>query len=366
MKRRQFLGLAGFLTGCGAAVPFGRLASPIAQPQTTSALPLLPKGFSAPPKGDVRIAVISDLNSQYGATDYEPEVHQAIALLPAWQPDLVLCGGDMVAGQSNRLSDAQVRAMWDGFDRAIGAPLRQAKLPLGFTVGNHDGSGALGVEGRLTFARDRQLAQSYWLKHPPVLNWIDRRQFPFNYSFVQNGIFFLVWDASTALMPAQQWAWVEKSLASAPAQQARLRIVLGHLPLYAVAVGRDKPGEYLADAPQLQALLERYRVHTYISGHNHAYYPGHRGKLQFLQTGALGSGPRRWLGSALSPRKTLTLVDVWETNGNIRYTTFDLTHQTVFDPKLLPRMMTAPNGSILRQDIEPAALTPAERAQFLS
>ena len=42
---------------------------------------------------DVRIVVISDLNSQYGSTEYEPEIDKAIALLPQWQPDLVLCGG---------------------------------------------------------------------------------------------------------------------------------------------------------------------------------------------------------------------------------------------------------------------------------
>ncbi|MGL5077334.1 MAG: metallophosphoesterase, partial [Waterburya sp.] len=47
-----------------------------------------------PPRKDFRIVVISDLNSQYGSTTYDPEVEQAIALIPQWQPDLVLCGGD--------------------------------------------------------------------------------------------------------------------------------------------------------------------------------------------------------------------------------------------------------------------------------
>jgi predicted MPP superfamily phosphohydrolase len=48
----------------------------------------------------VRIVVISDLNSEYGATDYRDEVKKAIALAPEWEPDIVLSGGDMVAGQT--------------------------------------------------------------------------------------------------------------------------------------------------------------------------------------------------------------------------------------------------------------------------
>jgi len=48
-----------------------------------------PEGLFAP-RGDVRIVVINDLNSQYGSTSYEPEVARAITLIPDWQPDLVV------------------------------------------------------------------------------------------------------------------------------------------------------------------------------------------------------------------------------------------------------------------------------------
>lgn len=370
MKRRHFLLLAGLLSGCGAAAQFGRpqpsptIAS--SAPRSLSGRALGPKGFYAPRRGDVRIVVISDLNSQYGSTDYEPEVHQAIALLPDWQPDLVLCSGDMVAGMSHQLSDAEVQAMWEGFDRAIGAPLRKANLPLGFTLGNHDGSGAIGSGGQLLFERDRRLAQAYWTQpsHTPQLPFVDREHFPFYYSFVQNNVFYLVWDASTAAISAPQLAWAEKSLNSNAAQHASLRIAIGHLPLYPVAVGREKPGEFLEQADKLRSMLEQHHVHTYISGHDHAYFPGHRGQLQLLQTGALGTGPRRWLDSALAPRKTLTVVDIALQDTSTRYTTYDLTNQTVLNAKLLPRMIAAPNGSVLRQDIELKALNPTERAKF--
>jgi Calcineurin-like phosphoesterase len=372
MKRRNFLFLAGggLLSGCGAAAQWGQekkvSIAPFPTATSLSGQAIGPKRFYAPVRGDARIAVISDLNSQYGSTDYEPEVHQAIALLPDWKPDLVLCSGDMVAGMSTQLSDAQVRAMWVGFDRAIGAPLRKANLPLGFTLGNHDASGSLGTGGQLPFERDRRLAEAYWKSHPPVLQFVDREYFPFYYSFVQNNIFFLVWDASSSVISEAQLAWAEKSLNSPAARQAPLRVAVGHLPLYGIAVGRDKPGEFLDRAETLRAFLEKNRVHTYISGHDHTYFPGHRGELQLLQTGALGAGPRRWLDSDLSPRKTLTIVDVSLADASTRYTTYDLTHQTLFDTKILPRMIVTPSGTVLRRDINQNALTPGEKARFFA
>ena len=62
-------------------------------------------------------------------------------LLPDWQPDLVICGGDMVAGQSLNLSASEIDAMWAAFDAKILAPVRSAGLPFALTIGNHDASG---------------------------------------------------------------------------------------------------------------------------------------------------------------------------------------------------------------------------------
>jgi len=67
-------------------------------------------------------------------------------------------------------------------------------------------------------------------------------------------IFYLVWDASSAKIAPEQLA-SEKSLASSTtAQSAKMRIAIGHLPLYAVAVGRDEPGEILDNADQLRSF----------------------------------------------------------------------------------------------------------------
>jgi Calcineurin-like phosphoesterase len=375
LKRRQLLILGGLALGggIGGAAFSGILSrkpdaiapidtkSPTTANNPKPAKPLsvkrspnpAPRGLFAPPRGDVRIVVISDLNSAYGSTDYIDQVKQAIAFLPDWEPDLVLCGGDMVAGQDNTLKPSEIEAMWQGFDKHIAAPIRKTKLPFGFTIGNHDASGS-SFGGKSTFENDRNAVIKYWNdpKHDPNLNFVDRAGFPFYYTFEQNDIFFLTWDASTAEIPSAQLKWVEKSLASEVAQKAKLRIAIGHLPLYAVSKGRETSGNYLEDAERLRALLEKYNVHTYISGHHHAYYPAHKGKLELLYAGVLGDGPRRLLSGDLAPNRTVTVIDIkLETAGTI-YTTYDMDTLKVIDQSTLPRYIDAPNGRITRRDIK--------------
>jgi predicted phosphodiesterase len=313
----------------------------------------------APPRKDVRLVVISDLNSAYGSTDYDPEVDQAIALLSFWQPDLVVCSGDMIAGQDRSLSPEQIKAMWQAFDLHVAAPLRQQNVPYGFTLGNHDASSARGSNNQYLFQQERDLASDYWNtpQNNPGVTFIDRTDFPFYYTFEHNGVFFMAWDGSSSKIPEDKLAWIETSLASPAAQSAKARMVLSHLPLYAVAVGRNQPGEVLDNAQNLQALLEQYNVHTVISGHHHAYYPGHRGNLQLLHTGVLGSGPRPLLNSSLPPRKALTVVDIdFNDPALTTYTTYDIqTLRTIADEEL-PRSVAGHNGLVLRRDVAYADL----------
>ncbi len=308
--------------------------------------------LAVPHRQDIRIVVISDLNSQYGSTEYEPEIDKAIALIPQWQPDLVLCGGDAIAGQKRSLTKAQIEAMWSAFDIHVAAPLRKMKIPFGFTIGNHDGSGAI-VKSELIFANERELASAYWNdpQHDPDLNFIDRANFPFYYSFQSGNIFFLVWDASTQNIDDQQLAWVEQTLASPTAQQAKMRIAIGHLPLYPVAAKKNKPGEYLAEAEKLRSLLEKAGVHTYISGHHHAYYPGKKGQLQLLHAGALGQGSRKLIGSNLPPRQTISIVDIKLSTAETAYTTYDIKTMQLIEIEQLPQRIDGDNGFILRRDI---------------
>jgi hypothetical protein len=353
INRRQFLILAGSFSGFGLATCTRQVV--FNSPNNTLANETMSNhkaDANASKRDKISLAVISDLNSQYGSTSYEPEVGSAIALILTQKPDLVLCGGDAIAAQKNSLSDAQIKAMWEAFDRHIAAPLRQAKIPFGFTIGNHDGSGAV-AGGKLTFERDRQLASAYWQdpKRASGLQFVDRSGYPFYYTFAQNEIFYLVWDASTSIIPAQQILWAEKSLASSTAQNAKLRIAIGHLPLIPVAVGRDDPGNFLSSGEKLRSLLERYRVSTYISGHHHAYFPGKKGNLELLYAGALGSGPRQLLNNSLPARKTLTFVDITLASETVTYTTYDMRTMTTIALETLPSKIVTPNGTVFRRDL---------------
>lgn len=332
-------------------------------PQTAQIVQETDKIYN-PPRHDVRLVVVSDLNTVYGSTDYPPSVDKGVALIPVWQPDLVICVGDMVAGQKLDLTSPQVQAMWDAFDDHVASPLRKEGFPFGLTIGNHDGSSARDPKGNFRFQQERDLASQYWNNpaHDSNLEFIDRADFPFYYSFKHKDIFFLVWDGSSSYIPPEKLAWVEQALGTPEAQQAKMRILLGHLPLYAVAQGRNQPGEVMNNAENLRAMLEKYDVHTYISGHHHAYYPAHRGDLQLLHTGVLGAGPRQLIDSQLAPQKVITVVDIdFNAPKKTTYTTYDLETLAVIQSEQLPRFLAGQNGMVLRRDLEPEDLTPTEK-----
>jgi hypothetical protein len=327
-----------------------------------------PNGLYDPPRGDVRFVVISDLNDVYGSTSYPPEVDKGITLVPFWKPDMVLCGGDMVAGQDPTLTDERLRAMWKAFDDHIAAPLRKANLPYGFTIGNHDASSSLGVTGKFLFQRERNIAAEYWRdpSHDPGVQFVDKYEFPYYFTFESKGVFFLVWDGSSNHIPKEKMAWVEKALSSEKAQNAKMRVLLGHLPLYAVTIGRDEPAEVMENADELRSMLEKYNVHTYISGHDHGYYPAHRGNLQLLNMGILGAGPRPLIDGT-PPRKSLTVLDIkFDAPELTTYTTYDIQTLKVIGNHELPRFLTGHNGITIRRDLEWGSLTADEKAACIN
>lgn len=327
----------------------GRPTPPFTAVRLAAVLLLVTYGCSMPPAPTpepLRVAVLSDFNSAYGSTSYDPEVHAAVRLVTdEWRPDLVLIPGDMIAGQRPSLSDANVRAMWAAFDSTVAAPLRRAGIPFAFTIGNHDGSGHPGHE------RDRRLAREHWSAPGvmPDLAFVDDAAFPFRYAFLLRDVFFLVIDASTGAVAADsaQLAWIRRMLASEAARSAKVRIAMGHVPLHAVAVGRNGPGEVQAEPDSLRRLLERGGVAMYIAGHHHAYYPGTRGSLLLLSAGAVGQGPRPLVGSDAEPFKALTLLTIGDA---IRERTFGIAGDStwVIDAATLPAEIEGINGRIER------------------
>ena len=70
-------------------------------------------------------------------------VDQGLDQLISLQPDLVVCAGDMVAGQMRGLSGQRLDAMWWGFETSVLQRLQAANIPLLPAIGNHDGSPAV-------------------------------------------------------------------------------------------------------------------------------------------------------------------------------------------------------------------------------
>ncbi|HSP82523.1 MAG TPA: metallophosphoesterase, partial [Gillisia sp.] len=303
-----------------------------------------------PIRGDVRIAVISDLNSGLGAADYEWQVDSIINRIPRiWKPDLVISGGDMVAGMG--INDTvQLQKMWDGFDKHIAQPLRDSNIPFAFTLGNHDGTHSHPVE--------RNFTRNYWNKpeNKPGLDFVDATHFPNYYSFVKDEIFIVSWEASSSEITAENLKWMKEQFQTKEAQDAKLRFVMGHMPLYSSAQERDSKGNVLANSEELRRLLEENNVHTYISGHQHAYYPARRGALELLNTGAAGSGERSWLTMDKKPVNTVTIMDIFHKRDTIVYSTYIIKEKNaadmqLFDQKELPSAMFGVNGHMLRRDI---------------
>jgi len=280
-SRRQILGLA---IGLGLG---------------TAALPLRARKRSI-----LRVGLISDLNSSYGSTSYVPSVHQGLRQLIGLQPDLVVCAGDMVAGQKRGLTNGQLDAMWAGFNASVLRPLQAARIPLLPTVGNHDGSP--------DFPADREAVRRFWnpLRPQMGLAFVDASQFPFRYSVQNHGVFWLVWDSSSATISDEDVSWARQQLTSAAAMSSEARFVVGHLPLLGISQGKDRPGEILRRWNKLQTLMENADVKAYISGHHHAWFSSRWGQLDLIQLGAMGSGPRRLLQGGPQPQQTFAVLEI--------------------------------------------------------
>lgn len=300
-----------------------------------------------PARGTTRLVVFGDFNGPYGSVTYPAPVRRVVdAIVRDWRPDAVVFTGDVVAGQSKGLTREEIDAMWRAFDDVIASPLRHAGIPYALSVGNHDASSLRSGSG-FSFPVDREAARDYWsdAAHRTGVHTRAGSDPPFDHSFVLGDVFVAIVDASSAAVTTNQRAWLADELSSDAARAATTRIVFGHLPLVPVAVGRDSPGEYVAQGEQLADLLVERCVSAYVSGHHAAYYPGVWRGLQILAAG--GVGARRLLGSDAEPRSTVTVIDVWSEHGSIRYTTFDAVTLEPVPASRLPEAL--PTGVVLSQ-----------------
>ncbi len=291
----------------------------------------------------ITIVVVSDINESYGSTEYSSHVDAALEYIASLSPDLVICAGDMVAGQNLKLSEDNLKAMWQAFDDKIWQRLRSLRIPFVFAFGNHDGSNSS------KFAHERRIAEEFFGKRRPDLSYLDDSCYPACYSFEFAGVYFAVIDASSARIEPAHKDWLVRQLTTGAAKNARLRVVVGHLPMYAVSEGRNRPGDVLHDADAMWALFDSYNVDYYISGHHHAFYPAQRGRVKMLSVGALGGGPRQHIGSEAPAVKTLTTLHLAAQSNSFQITSHDLTNgMKVIRASELPPEIHGFNGVLTR------------------
>ena len=327
LTRRHFLYLAGLVAGLNLK---------------PSALNANSIDYFANHQNDLKIGFISDLNSRYGSLNYIPQVSQGLRNLISLNPSLVVCAGDMIAGQKRGLSSFRLDAMWGSFARNVLLPVRRAGIPFMPAVGNHDGAPGFEV--------DRASLRRFWNSQRDFLglNFVDIADFPFHYTVLQDDVFWLVWDASSALIPQQQIIWARRQLLSAAANRAKLRFAVGHLPLVGISQGRDKPGEYLANSPLIQDILETGNVHGYISGHQHAWYSGRKGQLDLIHLGALGGGPRRLIQGGKPAQNTYSTIDISWANQQLIEKSFAANDGVSIAWNWLPDILSTHSGEITR------------------
>lgn len=252
----------------------------------------------APQGALLRLAVIGDMNGNYGSSEYAPEITAAIDRIIAQKPDIVINVGDMVAGQRSGLN---YRAMWEAFHGLVTQRLLDAGVLMAQTPGNHDAS------GYAPYVKEREIYIEQWSARKPALSYVDDTMYPLYYSFTLNGVLFIALDATT-LEPLDdvQYAWLEAQLTQN--SQKMPVVVFGHVPLFSITT--IKASETLRD-PRLQPLFEKYAIKLFITGHQHAYFPAHSQGISYLHAGALGGGPRPVRFNTGVAPKTLSFVSIY-------------------------------------------------------
>lgn len=342
----QQSGRRGFLQLLAGAALSGTLLDALLHASESRSLTASAAKLSSP----LKIGLISDLNGSYGSTRYGGTVQRGVSLLLHEQPDLVLCAGDMVAGQKTSLTDRQLAAMWAAFDQTVYSPLEAAGIPMLPAMGNHDASSQK-HQGLWIYGRERQQAAQFWQQHRSDLmpEVIDADGYPFQYAWRLPGLFVVVIDASSANVDGVQRQWLGRALKSAHRRADDLCLVMGHLPLTAFSQGRARAGECIANPEGLSTQLRQASVDLVISGHHHAWYPSESLGLRLLSLGAMGSGPRRLIGAGAASPPSLTLLEWSQPGGLVSETTIDLSSMRPISVEALPGRIVVPGFAEARR-----------------
>jgi 3',5'-cyclic AMP phosphodiesterase CpdA len=216
--------------------------------------------------GDVRFSDPSNTR------DSNPAIRQAIVKKIADdKPDFVIFTGDLVlAGDSD--------ADWEVY-RQETQPWRDAKLRLFTLPGNHDLYG----DPKLVhyFAEFKELKHDRW------------------YTIRTANTLTLMLDSAADAKGGPQWQWIEKTLASVPADIDFVLIALHHPPLtkshdHMFGGGHSARGQEAALAEMIEQHAARMKQKIIvIAGHVHNYERYSRNGVTYIVSGGGGATPYR-------------------------------------------------------------------------
>lgn len=256
------------------------------------------------------IVIISDINGRYGSTEYSPRVTKAVQTIIDLKPDLVIGAGDMVAGQKQPLLDqSRLDSMWAAFNQTVAEPLKQTGIEFLISPGNHDGSALPGFE----LEQERFKAQ--WLNRQPGLQLLKGSEWPVRYALWLDKTLIISIDGTRPGRLQQADLDLLRATLMRESSKAQSIIVVSHLPQWSFARGRER--DIITD-PELTALLARYQVDFFISGHHHVFYPGVDDHgVKHLAVGPLGGNARKFVGQSTREPFSFVVLDINETEFNI-------------------------------------------------
>jgi 3',5'-cyclic AMP phosphodiesterase CpdA len=283
---------------------------------------------------------VSDINGRYGTVNYAPRVSAAVDRAIDLDVDVFVIAGDMIAGQrpSPRLERHELEAMWERFHASVTAPLAARGIPVLVTPGNHDAS------RQAPFSLERAVYAETWARHPTSAHLLDGGKWPFNYAAAVGNALFVSLDATEpGRLPAEQLEWLRNVLERERGRFGTV-VVFGHLPLWPIAVGRER--EILRD-PGLRDLLAEWQVDAYLSGHHHAFYDGTYAGVRYIAQAALGGGRRALVGAKARSPHALTLLSI--APGPLRVEALLAPdYQDALDQATLPAVIESPLGVLRR------------------
>lgn len=292
----------------------------------------------------LRIAVISDMNGDYGDSTYSIRVHKAVERLQKLKPDAVLVTGDMASGEKKGLD---YKAMWKGFRDTVTMPLTQANIPLLVSPGNHDASAWKGFEiERKIYKEEWTSYHNDYLSKNNTVKLISMENYPFYYSFSLKNVFFMAVDATTQLeLSSAQKAWLIEQ--SKNAINYSHKVVFSHYPFHPLAINREN--DFIADKGNvLFKSLKQNGVNLFLSGHQHAYYPAMWEGVRFIGQACLGGGPRKLIGTSKVSQYSFTVVDF---DSMIKVDAYPYpSFEIPVERSTLPTSLKTPKGAALIRD----------------